>query len=138
MYKLKHFKVYELVDQQTYALLGDNAARLFKKGLLKDIDSLRENLDRKITVNDWYWGGRFSQRGYRSRTSDTGGLTSQHRDANAIDLVVEGMTAEEVRIHIKQNREKYPSVNRLEEGVSWVHIDGHPDYTDRRIYGFYP
>lgn len=136
-YKPIHFQAYELVDKELYELLGNNALRLYNQDLLKDLDSLRENLNRKITVNDWYWGGIWSQRGIRTIKSKTGESTSQHMQMNAIDFVVEGMTAKQVRKHIRDNRELYPAITRLEGKVSWVHIDGKNILPRKSIYTFY-
>ena len=138
MYKPKHFSTYELVDRQTYELLGGNAIKLFNEGLLKDLDNLREHFDKQITVNDWNWGGVLTQRGFRTSLSETGGKTSQHRKGNAIDFDVEGKTAQQVRDYIVENKDLYPSINRMESNVGWVHIDCHPDYKDKRIYLFSP
>ena len=138
MYKLKHFSVYELVDQETFELLGNNAQLLFDQDLLRDIDTLRENINRKCTINDWYWGGKFSQSGYRTLKSVVGSKTSQHRLGKAFDLKFEKITAEEVRKHIIANKHLYPAIMRLERGVSWIHLDGKLVANSKRIYLFNP
>lgn len=138
MYKLKYFSTYELVDRRTYELLGSNAIKLFNEGLLKDLDNLREYFGKETTINNWNWGGVMTQRGFRSLVSNTGETTSQHRKGNAIDFVVQDIDAIEVRTHILENKDLYPSINRMEAKVSWVHIDCHPDYKDKRIYLFNP
>ena len=127
------------MDKETYELLGDNAINLFNEGLLKDLDNLREYFNKKMTINNWYWGGVLSQRGFRSLKSETGGLGSQHRQGNAIDFDVEGFTAEQVRKYIIENKHLYPSISRMESNVGWVHCDAKPlDKNQKRIYLFAP
>ena len=138
MYKLKYFDVKELVDQETYELLGENAIKLFNKDLLIAIDTLRETYGSPITINNWHRGGMFSQRGFRSSNSKVGSKTSQHRFGNAFDLTVTNATAGAIRTHILANKDKYPGINRMEDDVSWVHCDAHPDYKNKRIYLFKP
>ena len=133
---LKHFKIYEFVDKETYELLGEQAWKLFNMDLLLDLDWLRFKLDKKITVNDWYWGGEYQNRGFRTAKSTVGSTTSQHRSGNAVDFTVDGMTAEEVRQFILDNEDTYEDINRMEDDVSWVHIDG--KHVVERIHLFKP
>ena len=138
MYKPKHFVTQELVDKETYELLGENSLKLFNQDLLKDLDTLREELGKSIIINNWHKDGMYSQRGFRSAKSKVGGLGSQHRLGNAFDLTITGMSAEEVRQFIVANKDKFVAINRLEADVNWNHVDTHPDYKDKRIYLFKP
>jgi len=139
MYKLKHFQTQELVDKETYELLGENSLKLFNQDLLKDLDTLREELDKPILINNWHRGGMYSQRGFRSIKSKIGGLSSQHRLGNAFDLTVAGMSAEEVRQFIIANKDKFIAINRMEDEVTWTHIDCKQlAEGQKRIYLFKP
>ena len=136
---MKYFKVYELVDEATYSLLGDNAIKLFNQDLLKDLDQIREDLGRPITVNTWKNEGDLSQRGFRSQESNVGSKSSQHRTGNAVDFDVEGMNAIDVRTYILENKDLYPNIMRMEAKVGWVHLDSKLLRDDQeRIYLFSP
>jgi len=138
MYIPRHFDTKELVDEETFNLLGENAIKLFDEDLLIAIDTLRETYNSPITINNWHREGMYSQRGFRSSKSNTGSPTSQHRFGNAFDLTVIGIPAETVRQHIIANKDKYYGINRMEADVSWVHIDSKPTPEDKRIYLFKP
>ncbi|UVX69384.1 MAG: Peptidase M15 [Bacteriophage sp.] len=55
---------------------------------------------------------------------------------NAIDFTCEGKTAEEVREIIKAKPLLLPCKVRLEEDVTWVHIDVYDDGTEDKITTF--
>jgi hypothetical protein len=61
---------------------------------------------------------------------------SGHTTGNAIDFNCEGKTAEEIRDIIKAKPLLLPCKVRLEEGVSWVHIDVYDDGTEDKITTF--
>lgn len=139
MYTPKHFITKELVDKETYELLGENALKILNQDLLRDLDTLREELGKSIIINNWHIGGMYSQRGFRSAYSRVGGLGSQHRLGNAFDLTINGMPAEEVRQFIIANKDKFIAINRLESDVSWVHLDCKSLLdSQKRIYLFKP
>lgn len=48
---------------------------------------------------------------------------SAHNFGKAIDATIEGMTAEEARRLIIKNQILLPCPIRLEDGVSWLHLD---------------
>ena len=129
--KAKYFKIYELVGKNVYNKYGEDAWKFIDAKLIDNIDWLREKLNRKITANTYYWGGRFNQRGLRHNLS---AITikktlkkliylSAHILGKALDFDVEGMTAKQVRDFIKKHQKELPHPCRLEEGVTWVHMD---------------
>lgn len=124
-YKCIHFKIQELVDPETYKLLGENAWSLFDPYLLSTMDRIRQRYNVPVTVNNWHTGGPFKDRGFRSSDSKTGAKFSAHRTGKAFDFDVEGKTADEVRKDILDNKEHidFMFINRIEIGVPWVHID---------------
>jgi len=48
---------------------------------------------------------------------------SQHTYGRAVDIVSNKMPAQEMREHILKNRDKYPYITRMENNVTWLHID---------------
>jgi len=120
-YVPKHFKIYELVNKSTYAKYGEKAWWFLDDRLLKIIDTIREDLG-PMTVNSWYWGGPFQWRGLRTSEYYQGKPSqSQHSFGRAVDFDVKGMTADEVRLHIRNNPEY--GITAIENDVNWVHID---------------
>jgi hypothetical protein len=126
---MKYFKVFELVDQNTYQQMGDTAINLFTPEILVALDNVREFFGVPITVNTWFDKGEFQWRGYRTveAAKRLGSVTGheQHQQGNAFDFDVYGLTAEEARQKILDNKDNPLLVNiqRLEGGVSWIHMD---------------
>ena len=131
--QLEHFKACELVPASVYKDRGERSLQLMDKELLVFIDRLREELGRRITINNWYWGGAFSQRGLRTPDSDVYSRYSQHTYGKAIDFDVEGMDAGQVRQWIIDNRhlEWVRPISFIEDGVNWVHVDTRPIDNDQ-------
>ena len=132
----KYFKIHELVGPQMYAKHGDEGWFVFETDTLHSLLIMRIGIDKKFSVNDWFWGGIYSQRGYRDTTQqiikdkvEDGILyVSGHPLGCAIDFKVEGMDAEDVRDWIVEHTDLFPCKIRLEwkkNGVpiTWVHID---------------
>ena len=121
----KYFSIKELVCPHVYNLHGDKAWAFFDPRLLDVLYFIRANLGKPITVNN---GTTLTQRGYRCnlcelvKTKKTL-YCSAHMRGQAIDFDVKGMTADQVRNWLWNNRERLPHNIRLEEDVSWVHVD---------------
>jgi hypothetical protein len=97
------FELHELVDKPTWERLGENSIWMLNEKAVNGLIALRIGLDKPIAVNNYFWGGNLSNRGYRSIYSTVGGKFSQHRVGNAFDINVKGMTADQVydyRTHI--------------------------------------
>ncbi|OQC57067.1 MAG: Peptidase M15 [Bacteroidetes bacterium ADurb.Bin012] len=136
---MKHFKAYEIVDKNTYEALGEDALRLFPYHSLLMLDGLREFFDVPITVNTWHSGGQFQWRGFRTIHCKEGAKQSYHRRGMAFDCDVRNYTAEEARKKILSNEDDplLQYVNRIEDGVNWLHIDsGTVPEGKQRIYLF--
>ena len=94
--------------------------------MIEIVQYIRTKTGEPITINDWVHGGRFKNRGLRNFTSSTGAKYSQHKFGKALDFVVSGMSADEVREKIlgewKDDLMEL-GLTAIEAGVSWVHID---------------
>lgn len=132
LYKSKYFKIEELVSKEVLAHYGESRCWGFLDiNLLKALDRLRANLGRAITVNNWFWGGPFSQRGLRanldpicsSKTIKGSWYNSQHSMGRGVDFDVKGMSAKEVRAYLVEHQSEYPEITYVEDDVSWVHMD---------------
>lgn len=150
MLKAKHFKIHELVCSDVYNRDGESAWRYFRPVLIRFIDWVREELDKPVYINNWYWGGYKSQRGLRcnlcpivkGKTSKNTLYVSGHILGAAIDFNVKGMTPDEVRDWLKYNIHRffeqwhrYPKKIRVESWAfapTWVHVDFY-DHDEPRI-----
>lgn len=128
----KYFAIKELVCKHVYERYGEGAEMFLDDKLIETIHIIREKiLKAPMIVNDWHNGGGFTQRGFRcnicplvkSKTDISRMYLSAHNMGKAIDCNVQGMTAEEARQRIIANARLLPYPIRLEDGVSWLHID---------------
>ena len=122
---MKYFRIEEVVDPESYKILGEGAFELFNPDALIALDNLREFFDAPVTVNTWHTGGSFKYRGYRPPDCKVGAKMSQHRFGNAFDCDIRGYTAEEARRKIieNQNNPLLEKIMRMEGNVGWVHWD---------------
>lgn len=145
----KYFNIKEFVGSFTYKIHGERAWKFFDFRLLETILILRIHIGRKIFINDWYKGGKFSQRGLRTILQQLVKnffyknklYLSGHLLGKSIDFDVEGMTAEEVRNWIEKNRYLFPYKIRLEHNkngkpIPWVHLDIIYELKNKFIYFF--
>jgi len=141
---IKYFRIYELVDKQTYETYKEQAWEFFTTDILDTLTGVRELFDSPITVNNWWWGGLYKYRGLRSKqkSAELGSPKSEHRYedshlCNAIDCDIKGYTAEQARQLILRNVDnpKISKLMRMEANTNWLHFDckqGKP-----RIYLFH-
>lgn len=132
----RRFDIQELVCPHIYNRHGEKAWDMLDENLLKVLIWIREKLGKPIYVNNWnYKQGTLSQRGMRcnccqlvkDKTAKGIPYVSAHVLGKAVDFDVKGMTAQEVRDWIYENRQRLPHPVRLEDGVTWVHLDVRSD-----------
>lgn len=92
----KHFIIKELVPKSTYNTFGENSKWFIKPELVKLMDFTREWFRAPIIINNWHVGGTFQYRGFRPITYSGGGTYSQHRQGNAVDFNIKGLTPQQV------------------------------------------
>lgn len=145
MKQIQNFDLRELVCPHVYQHFGHQAWRFLDDKLLETINAIREKiLCAPMTVNNWHLGGTFSQRGLRCNLCDLVREKSRrqrlylsaHCLGKAIDCNVDGMTAEEARRLIIVKQELLPYPIRLEDGVSWLHIDVYDNDKGEKVYLF--
>lgn len=131
MFKPIYFDLEELVCPHVFNKFGQIAWQFLDPRLLETIDKLRERLNKPIFVNSWDSGGKFDERGFRCIQCDLVKkaiqenrlYVSPHMTGQGVDFDVQGMLAEEVRQWIIKNQNILPYPIRLENKVSWVHLD---------------
>ena len=138
IYKCNYFKIQELVDKDTYELLGDQAWKLLDNNLLILIDKLREKFG-SATINNWNIGGNFSKSGFRVYNEKIGAKKSLHKFGLACDLKFSNYTAEKIRQEIRSNEEFWKQyISRIENDVNWLHVDLKDFDSSKNIYWFNP
>lgn len=145
IYKPTYFTLDELVCPHVYEKFGETAWQFFDQRLLITLDLLRERLNKPIFVNDWQVHGKFDERGFRciqcslvqKAIKENRLYVSPHMTGQGADFNVQGLVATEVRLWIAQNERILPYPVRLENGVSWVHLDVR-DVDKGKVYLFNP
>lgn len=122
MYIPRFFKPQELVPPDVYKQRGDRSFELIDERALVTLDNLRLIFG-VCTVNNWSWGGEYTQRGLRTPDSEHYSPTSQHTFGRAIDCHFKNHEAQQVREFIIKNREKFPHISFIEDNVTWLHFD---------------
>ena len=141
-----YFCIEELVDKTVFDKYGQSAWKFIDETVLECLLIIREGLSKPMTINNWKWGGKFSQRGLRHNMSSlvknkTRLYLSAHIFGKAVDFDVKGMTAVEVREWIVNNADLFPCKIRLERNmkgkpINWVHLDTMSDETKPKVYQF--
>jgi hypothetical protein len=124
-YKPVHFKVEEFLPPDLYNQFGARGLELLMDSrILMTMDALRETFDVPITINNYHACGPFTQRGFRNAPGD-GAALSQHRFGRACDFDIRGISAEAFREEARAGklREQLLYVTRIEDGITWCHID---------------
>ena len=137
------FKVHELVCPHIYRTHGDRALAFADPRLLKWLDWFRVAIEKPVIVNDYYWQGRFTQRGYRcnlcpivsDKTRQGTAYASSHTRFQAVDFNIRDMLDEEIRQWIDRHKNDMPVNIRIErETKGWVHVDVCNDGYEKIIY----
>lgn len=140
MYKCRHFKIYELVDPETYRKYGQTAWKFFDGRVLEAADFCRD-LFGPLTINDWKWGGKFKWSGLRTTACRVGSKLSAHRRGCAMDPKSKKYSGAQMRAAIRNGFLKNPPkgmsiimedykfkelkklINEIELGTTtWLHI----------------
>ncbi len=145
----KYFCIEEFVSKAVYKKYGDKAWQFLSPRLLHTMLVVRKELGKSITINNWKWGGKFSQRGLRENTchmvmkkNRLGKIyLSAHLTGNAVDFDVKGMEAMDVRILLAGISAKLPYKIRLEnemngKQISWVHLDVYSHEDNPKVHLF--
>ena len=141
----RYFNLRELVDEATWNKYGDFAWHFFRTELLETLLVVRRDiLQRPISVNTWSTGGRFKERGLRHNLSAevqkytiaNRQYMSAHCLGAGVDFDVKGLTAMQARQLIQSKANLLPHPIRLEEGVTWVHLDVYNDGSKGNVVVF--
>lgn len=141
-----YFNIKELVGPEVYRKHGERSRQFICPMLLETLFIIRHNLKKPITVNNWSFGGRFTQRGLRHNQSQmvlnkNFMYLSAHMFGKAVDFDVKGMSVKEVHEWIVKNQDLFPYQIRIERNmkgklINWNHIDVIQNEANPKIYFF--
>ncbi len=126
----KYFLLHEITYPGTVSL---GTMKYFDPGYFEAIDFIREFFGKPVYANNWAWGGKMRYRGLRPFNCRVGSSKSQHKYGRGFDFNIKGMTPDEIRRAILENKIEFlkHGWTTIEDGQyapTWVHIDGrwHP------------
>lgn len=137
----QHFQANELVCKHTFARYGERSWQFLDTEALRVLLILRREVLRVPLVCN---AGQHSQRGLRcnlcdlvkSKTLNGSLYLSQHVLGRAFDLTAKTMTAEQMRRAIEANADKFPVPIRVEDDVTWLHVDVLDGGSGKQVYRF--
>lgn len=146
IYKPTYFTLDELVCPHVYEKFGEIAWQFFDQRLLITLDLLREKLNKPIFVNDWQVHGKFDERGFRclkcsivqDHIMTNTDYVSPHMTGQGVDFDMQGLISSEVRKWLLKNKNLLPYPIRLENNVSWVHLDTRDNFEGKKVILFNP
>ena len=134
----QYFDLSELVCPHIIKRFGDTAWMFLSTQILHTLLVLRtEILNKPLIINH----DSARQRGMRCNLcsmvkNKNVAYESAHCNGMGFDITVVGMTAEDARTEIKKYAGKLPYPVRLEEDVTWLHIDCYDPCNDKFINTF--
>lgn len=140
-----YFGIKELVCKDVYYKFGEKAWEFFDTRLLCVLLWIREGTGLPIVVNNWHKGGNLSQRGLRcnlcqivaEKTKKGQLYLTTHGFGEAVDFDVIGMTSQQTRQWIINNKHNLPYPIRMElDTPTWTHIDVRNNDTNNKIILF--
>lgn len=136
MIKSKYFKAHELASKLVYTRFGENVYQFFSPDVLSDLDTIRETYGAPITINDWFWGGQYSESGLRSnRDSIVRSKTTLYLSAHCLGCGFDLKDKTNIRANnqklynhvcnlIRQKKLKvFRRVENIQKTPTWVHVD---------------
>lgn len=109
IYRPKYFKEHEYIYPELYEKhKKDGTIWKLPQAMDKDVlitnDNIREFVNTSVTINNYAWGGVFSESGLRHADSETGSDLSTHKYGKASDLKFNSAdwTPEKLREHMKK------------------------------------
>jgi len=126
-----NFHDHEFVPPQIYKQFGDNSKWFIRPEIVKLAEFYRKYFGKPVTVNNYIFGGGFSERGYRVPDSKVGSKYSQHKLGAAFDCNIKGVDSDEVRDTILKNQKLFieaglTTIEHKDYSPTWLHSDIRP------------
>jgi hypothetical protein len=121
------FIIQEFVPEHIYRTFKEKSIWFINPRMALFAQWLKDYTKSTVTINDWAFGGRFQNSGFRAPDCRTGAALSQHRFGNAMDVKVKGYSADKIRDIIRENfahLHKVFGLTTIEKNTpTWVHVD---------------
>lgn len=123
----KNFYLEEFVPRDMYEKHGDKCIHLVDDRVIEIAQRLRDEFG-VMVANTWHNftkpnESEIKYRGWRPWDHKSAGF-SAHKFGRAIDLISPKRDTEEMRQHIiDHHKEKFSIIRRIEDKVSWLHLD---------------
>ena len=142
-----YFDIEELVCRHTFESFGRRSWQFLDTEYLATLLLIRRDiLKTAMFCNNYAIPGnrQFTQRGLRcnicalvnEKTKAGRIYLTAHGQGKAGDFDCKGLTAVQARHLIEDNADKLPHPIRMEEGVTWLHIDTYDDGSGRKVTYF--
>lgn len=136
----KNFSIKELVCNHVYEKYGERAWTFLDTMALRLLLILRRDILKVPLVCNT---SKLKQRGLRCNLCEivkgkTSPYLSAHVTGKGFDLSSSAMSAEEMRLKIAENVELLPCKVRIEQDVTWLHIDCYDEMQVSKIKYFKP
>jgi hypothetical protein len=122
----ENFSLVEFVPKSIWDKYGTFSTRFIDKQLPIMAQGVRDFYKTGVTINDWSWGGGYSESGFRDPNTSTGAPLSSHKRGMAIDIKVKGVESSQVYKDVVGQWDIYfkaLGVTSIEEGtVGWTHL----------------
>lgn len=144
----QYFGIDDLVCRHTYEAFGERAWMFLDSEYLETLLVVRRDiLKTAMFCNNYNKAGsprNFTQRGLRcnicalvSDKTKAGRIyLTAHGQGKAGDFDCKGLTAVQARHLIEDNAAVLPHPIRMEEGVTWLHIDTYDDGSGKKVSYF--
>ncbi len=125
----ENFYLDEFIPPDMYSERGARAVSLIDIRIVLAAQFIRDTIGKPMVCNNWWNGGKFTQRGLRPSNSTVGARWSQHKYGRGLDFHIVGMKPQEIQSVILQNEEMFISrqwITRMEDvrdTPTWCHID---------------
>lgn len=119
----KNFYAQEFVPLDYWEEFKEASMAAIDDRIIITVQALRDNIGYPLTINTWHSGGERYESGLRVWGMKNYSVLSQHTYGRAVDIICDQYLAQELRDHILKNPRKYPHITRMEDRVSWLHID---------------
>lgn len=146
----KYFDIRELVCSHTFEKFGERSWQFFDRDFLETLLIIRRDILKvRMFANNYHYAKTkpiYDERGFRCnicsicKNKTLKGLLylSAHPNGSGLDFDAEGLTVKQVHQLIKDNIHLLPCKVRMEDNVTWNHIDIYDDPKAEKFSTFKP
>ncbi|NJL73884.1 MAG: hypothetical protein HC892_01425 [Saprospiraceae bacterium] len=121
-----NFTLQEFVSESVYVKFGNNSIWFIDQKIINIAQLFRTIVDKSVTINNWHNKGSFNESGLRDFSTSTGVSFSQHKFGRAVDLKVDGMTGDQMRKIVIDNKIAFLQIGLTtieDKTPTWLHCD---------------